>query len=161
MLSKNYSWWERLLKIPFRIGLDLVSAFKSLFSGNRQFYTAIIRAHFAYLGWLFSSKKQSRFPIKRTGHPSGIYRGNVVWDYFVRKKKTFSEITRPKKWFFQFKPYFCRATEWYATRRTSKSGKERLYPQLGFLFTIFISRSGIYHSRLRVGWLLWTVYDEV
>ena len=96
MLSKNYPWSEKVLKIPFRILLDIVSATKNLLAGNVGYFFAVMKAHFAYLGWMFG-KKGNWFPIKRSGQLHCVYRGNIVWAYFFQKKRTFSEITGKKK----------------------------------------------------------------
>ncbi len=96
MLGKNYTWAERILKIPFRIILDLVSAAKNLFSGDAGYFFAVIKAHFAFAGWLFS-KKGNWFPFTRKANPRCVYNGNIVWQYFIKRKRTFSEITGFKK----------------------------------------------------------------
>jgi len=96
MLSKNISFASALWKIPFRMSLDAVSAWKGLLSGDSGYFFAIFRAHLHFTGWLLSNKKQSVFPVKKGGKLHGYYNGSVVWAYFIHKKKTFLEIIAVK-----------------------------------------------------------------
>ncbi|MCG2616819.1 glycosyltransferase family 2 protein [Terrimonas sp. NA20] len=94
MLYKNLDWWSKVRVIPYRFCLDGISGWKGLISGNSAYLFAIIKAHFAFLGWLFFHQRKSVFPAVRTGKPRGVLNGNVVWLYFVKKKTRFSEIVR-------------------------------------------------------------------
>ncbi len=49
MLTKNLPLQELVWKIPFRFGLDAISAWKGLLTGDISFFKAIVAAHFAYL----------------------------------------------------------------------------------------------------------------
>lgn len=92
MLAKNWNWRSRLTKLPFRIGLDIISALKALLLGDRQFFLGVTKAHFAFYRWIFSSKKENNFTRGSNKTLTGFYNGSVVWHHFVRKKKTFKEI---------------------------------------------------------------------
>jgi len=54
MLWKNSSLGSALWKVPFRMVLDILSAWRGLLSGDRGYYFAICKAHFHFIGWLFS-----------------------------------------------------------------------------------------------------------
>ena len=92
MLAKNLPWSEKWWKIPFRIFLDAISGCKGLLSGEAGYSLAIFRAHLGFARWIVFKRKYSVFPRKRSGELHGIYHGNLVWTYFVRKKRKFSEI---------------------------------------------------------------------
>ncbi|MBL7702792.1 MAG: glycosyltransferase family 2 protein [Ferruginibacter sp.] len=96
MLSKNLPLATALWKMPARILLDALSAWRGLFSGDYGYFFALCKAHLHYTGWLLSSKKQSVFPDKRGGKPAGFFKGSVIWAHFIQKKKTFSEIIGSK-----------------------------------------------------------------
>lgn len=96
MISKNLPLGTALWKVPVRILLDILSAWRGLLSGDQGYFFAIYKAHFHFSGWLLSSKKRSVFPVKRGGKPAGFFKGSVIWAYFIRKKKTFSEIVGSK-----------------------------------------------------------------
>ncbi|MFT4024539.1 MAG: glycosyltransferase family 2 protein [Flavihumibacter sp.] len=92
MLAKNLPWWQAMLKIPFRLLLDSVSAWKSLFEKEGIYFKAILEAHVGFFGWLLLHRHKSVFPQKRHKHLQGWYRGSVVWQHFVKGRKQFSEI---------------------------------------------------------------------
>lgn len=92
MLAKNYSFSRAILKIPFRMLLDLVAAVKSLFHKDIVSFKAVIKAHISFVAWIFSDKRSNTFPSSKQGSVKGYYNGSVVWAYFIRKKKTFREI---------------------------------------------------------------------
>ncbi len=94
MLAKNLprsqSWWIT----PYRIGLDIVVAFKALLTGDGGQFLAILKAHWAFINWRIKWKKKSDLPYLSFASLAGCYRGNIAWLHFIRKKKTFSEIVR-------------------------------------------------------------------
>jgi GT2 family glycosyltransferase len=94
MLYKNLPWGVKWWKIPFRIFLDAVSAWKGLFMGDGGYFLAILRAHFSFFRWVLFEKKQSVFPVKKTGELAGLYKGNLVWQHFVKGKKYFSQLIK-------------------------------------------------------------------
>lgn len=96
MLAKNLSFGKALIKIPFRMCLDDLSALQNLFKGDGGYFVAVIKAHFHFLGWLFFRKRRSVFPAKKDGKVEGWFRGSVVWAYFIKKKRTFVEIVGNK-----------------------------------------------------------------
>lgn len=96
MLCKNMPLQHLFWKLPFRLFLDAISAWKSLLAGEKAYFFAIAKAHFALFKWLLSSKKNNRFPSRR-GYPThGYYRGSIVWQHFVKGKTTFSQIITPQ-----------------------------------------------------------------
>jgi GT2 family glycosyltransferase len=96
MLTKNSAPGTALWKIPFRMFLDAVSAWRGLFSGDGGYFIAVIKAHLHYAGWFLFHQKESIFPVKKDGKLNGWYKGSVAWAYFIRKKKSFSEIVGNK-----------------------------------------------------------------
>lgn len=96
MLAKNLPLAQALWKLPVRILLDAVSAWKSLLEGQGIYFKAIMEAHVGFAGWLLIRRKKSVFPISRKGRLHGMYKGCIVWQHFVKGKKQFSEIV-PRK----------------------------------------------------------------
>jgi hypothetical protein len=94
MLAKNLPWSQKWWKIPYRIFLDSISALKGLFTGEGGYFIAILRAHLGFAKWILLRQDQSVFPKKTDGELHGVYRRNLVWTYFVRKKKKFSEVVQ-------------------------------------------------------------------
>jgi GT2 family glycosyltransferase len=93
MMAKNMSWTEKWWKIPFRLFLDQVSAWKGLLAGDGGYFIAILNAHAAFIYWIIFGNKawkpKYRKPLKCL---PGIFNGNIVWQHFVHKKKYFRQI---------------------------------------------------------------------
>jgi len=92
MLAKNLPGREKWWKIPFRMALDQISALKGLLSGDGGYFIAIISAHIAFLDWVFFKKKKKDMPRKKLANLKGVYKGNIVWQHFMKKRNHFSEI---------------------------------------------------------------------
>jgi GT2 family glycosyltransferase len=97
MMAKNLPMGQLLWKMPLRFLLDSISAWKSLFAGEAVYFWAILEAHLAFIKWMIFKRGQSVFPKSRQGALRGWYSGSVVWQYFVKGKKTFGEIVKGKK----------------------------------------------------------------
>jgi hypothetical protein len=80
--------------IPWRILLDLVSGLQAFLSGKAADTGAILKAHLHYwLSWgKWIGKRKSIHSAVHLRDLDGIYSGSIVWQYFVKKKKTFSEL---------------------------------------------------------------------
>jgi len=96
MQAKNLPLSHAVWKIPFRICLDAIAAWQHVFKGDSGYFMAILKAHLHFFKWMLFDKKRSVFPVKKDGKPAGLYNGSVVWQYFIKKKKTFSEIVDNK-----------------------------------------------------------------
>jgi GT2 family glycosyltransferase len=96
MLCKNLPWYEKLWKLPVRIGLDSISAWKGLFAGDTAFFVAIYRAHIAVIKWLFTRLYRRPHTRKPLTQLEGVYHGCVVWEYFINRRTRFHEIIRRK-----------------------------------------------------------------
>ena len=95
-LTKNHPPENLFLKILYRMILDGVAAFKFLFDGQPKHFFAVLRAHFNYYAWLprilAERKRLKNSPGFKFTH-SGIYRGNIVLEYFVKGKRKFTDLT--------------------------------------------------------------------
>lgn len=97
MLAKNLRRGEKWWKIPYRMLLDNVSAIKGLFSGDAGYFMAIVKAHLAFIYWLFFRKnRRGQDRRRRLVQLKGLYKGNIAWEHFVKKKTRFSEIVLPE-----------------------------------------------------------------
>ena len=94
MLSKNLRFQEAIYKIPFRIILDSVAAWQSLFKGDGGTLMPIVKAHLAFFRWIFVKKEKSQLPSKPLKNLDGVLLKSIVWEYFIQKRKSFSEILR-------------------------------------------------------------------
>jgi GT2 family glycosyltransferase len=97
MMTKNLPFSEVLWKIPLRIFLDAIAAFRALVDGNFSTYISIASAHMHYAEWILIGKRGQNLPKIKMKDMAPVYQGSVVWQYFRKKKKTFSEIISGKK----------------------------------------------------------------
>jgi GT2 family glycosyltransferase len=92
MLAKNLplqaAWW----KLPVRICLDALSAWKTLLGGQPGYFWAVVKAHAGFIQWLFFQQKSSVFPAKKNGAINGWLNKSVVKAYFLNQQTKFSEI---------------------------------------------------------------------
>jgi GT2 family glycosyltransferase len=96
MLYKNLPWGQRIRKLYIRLFLDAVAAWKGLLGGDWGYFIAIVRAHVNFLSWVLFYQGRSVFPRQNDAPVRGWYNGSIVWDFFIKKKKTFSEIINSK-----------------------------------------------------------------
>ena len=92
MMSKNLPFIKKLWVMPARSFLDGLSALKGLFTGDGGYFVAIVRAQLAFLKWWIFYQKKSVFPASKKAVLSGYFQKNMVWQHFIKKRKTFSEI---------------------------------------------------------------------
>ncbi len=90
-LSLIFKHWSRsalFLKLPIRIFLDYVAAFKFLITGNAGDAVAVLRAHYHFAK--DSGKNQRKRKLLKSKYPfaaKNTYDGLVLWDYFLLKRK--------------------------------------------------------------------------
>lgn len=96
-LTKNHPSGFLFFKIIWRMKLDGIAAFKFLLDGQPKHFFAVIRAHFAFYGWLpktLAKRKKAKQHPKFKFSMRKAYNGNVVLEHFIRKKKSFSELNQ-------------------------------------------------------------------
>jgi len=99
LLHKNLPLTSFIWKLSLRILLDVVAAYRELFTGHPQIFKAIAKAHIHYFRqWFFWQRKrkavQQIVQLNKVGRNNrqAIYRNSIVWQYFIRKKKTFEKV---------------------------------------------------------------------
>lgn len=97
MLHKNLSPEERFSTLLIRRILDGIAALKSLLQGRFSEFKSILKAHFAYYRWLSKKRLSKSFPYPPLEYLEGVYKKSIIWEYFLRKKKTFSSLSDSKK----------------------------------------------------------------
>jgi GT2 family glycosyltransferase len=95
MIARNSSLREVIWKLPLRYILDAVNAWKLLLSGLPSNWLAILQAHIQFIIWMINNRTQVG---QGSGSCSlnGLYKGSVVWDYFISGKRYFSQIVKRK-----------------------------------------------------------------
>lgn len=98
LLTKNHSSRLFALKIFLRMCLDGIAAMRFLFSGDGAHFIAVVKAHFSFWGMLsktVSKRKALRKQISSYAKTC-IYNGNIVFEYFLRGKKKFTDLDQTK-----------------------------------------------------------------
>jgi GT2 family glycosyltransferase len=94
LLFKNLPVFQLVPVVFIRMVLDGMSAMVYLLNGSGGFFFAVIRAHLAFyrrIPLLIKLRRQLRGTI-RTGKFDEIYPGSIVFDFFVRRKRYFSQL---------------------------------------------------------------------
>ena len=94
MLLKNLTFSEAFWKVPARIFLDWLFAFKSILQRDAPTFRAVFKAHAGVISWIFLQKPYLKLPPAKMKKMNGVHNGSIVWSYFIRKKKHFSEIVK-------------------------------------------------------------------
>jgi len=96
MLFKNLPPQKRFPVLFIRFWLDFISLLKFLSEGKFKQVRAINKAHMAFFSSLTANKKKTKGNNYTNFNNKGLYKGSIVWDYFAKKKRTFSELNRQK-----------------------------------------------------------------
>jgi len=98
-LVKNESIGRLLWLIPMRLLLDGVAAARFLTEGKFRHIWAILQAHFHFYFGIFKVLKKRKLIRKLISQKNigaanthGIYKGSIVWSFFIKKKKIFSKM---------------------------------------------------------------------
>ena len=91
MLAKNLPY-KKIWIVPFRVFLDATAAIKGLLNGDGGYFLAILKAHFAFAKWLLFRPRAKDQLSHPEGRLYGVLQKNLIWQYFIKRKRTFSEI---------------------------------------------------------------------
>jgi GT2 family glycosyltransferase len=92
MLFKNLPLQQLLWKLPLRLVLDGLVAWKGLLTGNGSYFMAVLKAHLGFVQWCLFKQKQRIMPVNKSGALHGWLNKSIVWAYFIQGKRKFSEI---------------------------------------------------------------------
>ncbi len=99
LLTKNLPGGMLAWMLPFRLILDGIAGLRALAGGDFKQVWAIIRAHWNFFfnaGKWFGRREMSR-KYATVNEVSGIYPNSIIVDYFLRKKKKFTDLDFPVK----------------------------------------------------------------
>lgn len=95
LLLKNETKRRLLWLFPFRLCLDGLAGVQLLIKGNWIGCLTVIKAHFSFYGqafkW-FQHRKQAQSIVSKTPNKNGIYKASILWQYYIKKIKHFSDI---------------------------------------------------------------------
>ncbi len=95
MLTKNH---EGLLfpKLFWRMAIDGVAAMVYLAKGEFKQFGAVFKSHMAFYGKLgtFLKKRRELKKTSTTFNRTGLFRGNLLWNYYVKGVKKYSDLNK-------------------------------------------------------------------
>lgn len=91
LITKNKASKFIFLDLFIRLVLDGIAGIFFLVNGNFNGIIAVLKAHFAFYASL-NKMLYKRKQLMQKDNLSGIYPKSIVWSYFVKKKKKFSEL---------------------------------------------------------------------
>ena len=98
LLLKNWQIKKLLIILPPRILMDIASFFYYIATGYKEISIAMIKAYISLavmLPKIYTSRELLRkLPLQKTTLMP-IYNGSIVADYFLRKRRKYTEIFRP------------------------------------------------------------------
>lgn len=94
LLYKNLPSYLVLPVFAVRFPLDGIAAIKFLIDGGFKDFYAVLRAHLYFYSH-FTAIHQKRKQFKQT-MVHGIYRNNLVKEYYINKKNKFSQLELDK-----------------------------------------------------------------
>ncbi len=92
MIYKNLRGFEKWKVIVLRMMLDAVAAWRALFTGDAGFMFAVAKAHFEFFLRFIKGEVRTQPQILETSTLKGWYDGSIVWQFFIKRKKTFTQI---------------------------------------------------------------------
>jgi GT2 family glycosyltransferase len=95
MIYKNLPKGQVFPRVFSRLLLDGVWSVRSLLNGDFGTIKAIIRAHWKFFGKLpfWYKRRHETYPTLPDSIPEeGYYPRSIVWQFFARKNKTFSQL---------------------------------------------------------------------
>ncbi len=99
LLKKNLPFGRAAFTIALRMWLDMLAVIRFISEGKRKDAWAVSRAHQNFFRTLFI-KNKSIVKVAREHHSTlkCMYRHNIVWDFFIKKKTSFSDF-RPEDFY--------------------------------------------------------------
>jgi GT2 family glycosyltransferase len=92
MLYKNQRGTPLFFKMFRRLSIDGVAAIRALFRGKPALLWVVLKAHLAFYGALGSLRRKRKALAIENPDKTGMYHKSIVFDYFVRKKKHFTDL---------------------------------------------------------------------
>jgi GT2 family glycosyltransferase len=94
LLYKNLPKNRVIPVFSVRLILDGIAAFKFLLEGGFKDFIAVTRAHFSFYRRFRTIRRKRK--LQKQNHLNLIYKGSIVMDYYLSKKKKYSELDSKK-----------------------------------------------------------------
>jgi GT2 family glycosyltransferase len=94
LLYKNLPGSELIPTIVLRILMDWLAAFRMVMAGETADARAVLDAHADVLrnSSYWRKRRKAQQPKGNFARMPGVYKGSIVWEYFIRQKRTVPEL---------------------------------------------------------------------
>jgi len=94
MLTKNWSSFNLIFKLPLRMIIDWGAAFYFLITKGYPSFRAVVKGQFDFLfrlsHWFRKRAKTKRVP---SGQITGLYKGSLIFDYFIKGVRAYPDLS--------------------------------------------------------------------
>lgn len=88
LIFKHWSTGNLMIKLPVRILLDYVAAFRFVVAGKTADAAAILRAHYHFIKGIGSTRSKRRALRSQFAFTTkNVYKGIAFWQYFILRRK--------------------------------------------------------------------------
>jgi GT2 family glycosyltransferase len=96
LIKKNLPFWKGFIVITARFFLDFAALLRFLTEGKRKDAAAVSRAHRYYVRHLFDRGSHASSTHLKKYNPklTGMYHGSIMWAFFVKKLRKFTDLER-------------------------------------------------------------------
>ncbi|GGI26138.1 glycosyltransferase family 2 protein [Pedobacter mendelii] len=92
IMQKNLPAGDAILRITVRMLIDFIAWWHFLLSGKPKFTLAVSKGHWHFIKDLAkTAKKRNKYQKPYSMH-KGVYKNSVVWAFFIKKVKFFSNL---------------------------------------------------------------------
>ncbi|WP_443939139.1 glycosyltransferase family 2 protein [Pedobacter sp. MW01-1-1] len=92
IMQKNLPAADAVFRIFIRMCIDFVAWWHFLLSGKPAFTASVSKGHWHFLTALFKTAKKRTSKQKAYFQHTGVYSNSVVWAFFIKKIKYFSDL---------------------------------------------------------------------
>ncbi|WP_231459617.1 MULTISPECIES: glycosyltransferase family 2 protein [unclassified Pedobacter] len=93
IMQKNLPFGDAIFRISIRMCIDFIAWWHFLLSGKPKFTMAVSKGHWHFLKSLLkTAAKRSAYQKPYLKH-AGVYKNSIVWAFFIKKVKWFSQLT--------------------------------------------------------------------
>ncbi len=94
LLYKNIPSKELLSTLLLRVLLDWIAALRMVLAGQTKDAQAVLNAHADLLRHrhYWQNRRKTQQPKGNFPEMPGVYKGSIVWQYFIRQKRTVAEL---------------------------------------------------------------------
>ena len=92
IMQKNLPASDAIFRITIRMFIDFIAWWHFLLTGKPKFTMAVSKGHWHFLKSLSKTNKKRKAVQKAYSQHTGVYNNSVVWAFFIKKIKYFSDL---------------------------------------------------------------------